>query len=42
MAGAADATTYAVTAGTGDLLKVANSAGGTSVTYDIVIIGSSV
>lgn len=42
MAGAADATTYAVTAGTGDLLKVANSAAGTSVTYDIVIIGSSV
>ena len=42
MAGAADATTYAVTAGTGDLLKVANSAGGTSVSYDILLIGSSV
>lgn len=42
MAGAADATTYAVTAGTGDLLKVANSAAGTSVTYDILLIGSSV
>ncbi|MGW0550559.1 hypothetical protein [Streptomyces altiplanensis] len=41
MAGAADATAYAVTAGTGDLLKVANSGAGTSVTYDIVIIGSS-
>lgn len=41
MAGAADATTYAVTGGTGDLLKVANSAGSTSVSYDIVIIGSS-
>ncbi|WP_369778838.1 hypothetical protein [Streptomyces sp. R33] len=40
-AGAADATTYAVTAGTGDILKIANSAGSTSVTYDIVIIGSS-
>ena len=42
MAAAADATTYAVTAGTGDLLKVANSAAGTSVSYDIVIVGSSV
>ena len=41
MAGAADSTTYAVTASTGDLLKIANSAGSTSVTYDIVIIGSS-
>lgn len=41
IAGAADATTYAVTAGTGDLLKVANSAGGSSVSYDIVIIGAS-
>ncbi len=40
-AGAADATTYAVTAGTGDILKITNSAGSTSVTYDIVIIGSS-
>jgi hypothetical protein len=42
MAGAADAVGYAVTAGTGDLLKVANSAGGTSVTYDIFIVGASV
>lgn len=41
-AGQADATAYAVTGGTGDLLKVANSAGGTSVTYDIVVIGTSV
>ncbi|MBT2449477.1 hypothetical protein J7F03_20770 [Streptomyces sp. ISL-43] len=40
-AGAADATTYAVTAGTGDILKITNSAGSTSVSYDIVIIGSS-
>ncbi len=31
----------AVTAGTGDLLTVTNSAGGTPVTYDIVIIGTS-
>ncbi len=36
-----DATAYAVTAGTGDLLRVANSAGGTGVTYDICLIGSS-
>ncbi|MEU5979391.1 hypothetical protein [Streptomyces sp. NPDC047315] len=41
MAGATDATAYAVAAGTGDLLKVANSAAGSSVTYDIVIIGTS-
>lgn len=38
---APDATAYAVTAGTGDLLKVANSGAGTGVTYDIVIIGAS-
>ncbi len=37
---APDATGYAVTAGTADQLKVANSAGGTSVTYDIIIIGA--
>lgn len=30
---------YAVTAGTGDLLKIANSSGGTSVIYEITIIG---
>lgn len=39
---APDATAYAVTASTADLLHVANSAGSTSVTYDIVIAGSSV
>lgn len=37
--GCADNTAYAVTAGTGDLLKIANSAGGSSVSYDIVVIG---
>ncbi|MGW8762366.1 hypothetical protein ACWGN5_07685 [Streptomyces sp. NPDC055815] len=41
MTGSTDATTYAVTAGTADLLKVANSAAGTPVSYDIVIIGAS-
>ncbi len=41
MAGAADATGYAVTAGTGDLLRIANSAGGSTVTYDIAVIGCS-
>ncbi|WP_282795180.1 hypothetical protein [Streptomyces sp. CC224B] len=41
MTGPADATAYPVTAGTGDLLKVANSAGGTGVTYDVVIVGTS-
>jgi hypothetical protein len=40
-AGAADGTGWAVTAGTGDLLKVANSGAGTSVEYDIVIVGAS-
>lgn len=38
---APDATGIAVTAGTGDLLTLTNSAGSTSVTYDIVIIGAS-
>lgn len=32
----------AVTAGTGDILTITNSAGGTGVTYDILIIGTSV
>lgn len=32
---------WAVTAGTGDLLLVANSSSGTPVTYDIVIVGRS-
>lgn len=41
IAGVADATAYAVTASTGDLLRITNSAGGTSVTYSIVIIGTS-
>lgn len=40
-AGDTDGTAYAVTATTADLLKVANSAGSTSVTYDIVVIGTS-
>jgi|SRR5581483_2517755 len=30
-----------VTAGTGDLLTITNSAGGTSVTYDVLILGTS-
>lgn len=38
---APDATGYAVTAGTGDLLKIANSGGTTSVTYDIILIGAT-
>ena len=41
LAGDADATAYAITAGTGDLLQVANSAAGTPVTYSILIIGAS-
>lgn len=41
MLGAPDATAYAVTATSGDLLRIANAAGGTSVTYDIVILGAS-
>jgi len=32
---------WSVTAGTGDLLNIANSGAGTGVTYDIVIIGTS-
>ncbi|WP_066373979.1 hypothetical protein [Herbidospora mongoliensis] len=40
-AGEEDATAYAVTAGTGDLLQVANSGSGTAVAYDIYIIGAS-
>lgn len=38
---APDVTGYAVTAGTGDILKMTNSAGSTSVTYDIVLVGAS-
>lgn len=39
--GEADATGMAVTAGTGDILKVANSGAGTSVSYQIIVIGCS-
>lgn len=35
-----DATGWAVTAGTGDLLRVANGAGG-AINYDIIIVGTS-
>ena len=38
---ASDATAVAVTAGTGDLINISNSGAGTSVTYDVVIIGAS-
>jgi len=41
MAFSTNATAWPVTAGTGDLLKVTNSAGGTSVDYEIVVIGAS-
>lgn len=40
-AACSDAAGWAVTAGTGDLLRIANGGAGTSVTYDIVIIGTS-
>lgn len=36
-----DATAIPVTAGTGDLLTFTNSAGSTSVTYTVIIIGAS-
>lgn len=42
LAGSADATGYLVTAATGDLLRVANSGAGSTVDYDIVVIGASV
>ena len=38
---APDVTGVAVTAGTGDLVDVVNSAAGSSVVYDIVVIGAS-
>lgn len=38
---APDAIAYAVTGGTADLLRVGNGGAGTSVTYDITVIGSS-
>lgn len=41
IAGEADATGYAVTASTGDLLRIRNSAGSTGVDYSIIIIGTS-
>lgn len=37
--GAPDANGYAVTAATGDLLKIANSGSGTAVTYTIIVVG---
>lgn len=40
-AGEADATGYVCAAGATDLLKIANSGAGTSVTYDIIAIGVS-
>lgn len=39
--GGQDTTGVAVTGGTGDLLTITNSAAGTSVTYDICVIGTS-
>jgi hypothetical protein len=41
MTGAEDATGYAVTAGTGDLITLTNSAGGSVVDYTIAIVGCS-
>jgi hypothetical protein len=41
MAGSADAIGYVTAAGSTDLLKIANSSSGTSVTYDIVVLGCS-
>lgn len=40
-AGEGDSTGYAVTAGTGDILRIANGGAGTSVTYDIILVGAS-
>lgn len=37
---APDATAYAVSGGSTDLLKIANSSSGSSVTYDILLLGS--
>lgn len=39
--GAGDLNAYGVTAATGDLLRVGNSGAGTSVSYDIVVVGTS-
>jgi hypothetical protein len=41
VAGKADATCYVSAAGATDLFKVANSGAGTSVTYDIIVVGCS-
>lgn len=41
IAGSADATGYGVTAATADILRITNSGAGTSVTYDIIVIGTS-
>ena len=38
---APDATAYAVTAGTGDLLKINNADSGAAATYDIYLIGAT-
>lgn len=39
--GVGDSVGYAVTGGTADLLKVTNSAGSTSVSYDVYVFGTS-
>jgi hypothetical protein len=39
---APDVTGYVVTGATGDIFQVANSGAGTTVTYNVVIMGSSV
>lgn len=36
-----DATGWAVVAGTGDILRVANSAGGSAVDYKIIVVGAT-
>ncbi|GHE38752.1 hypothetical protein GCM10018785_05370 [Streptomyces longispororuber] len=41
MTGPADAMAQGVTTSTGGVLDVANSAGGTGVPYDVVIVGMS-
>jgi hypothetical protein len=41
VAGSADATGYGVTATTADILRITNGGAGTSVTYDIIVIGTS-
>jgi hypothetical protein len=38
---APDSAGYPVTAGTADLLRIGNGGAGSSVTYDIIIIGAS-